>query len=62
MLLDAITLLLVTTAVPIVALVVFMSVAKTKRRRRLFRTFGKVATENFCRLIPATWIALTRSL
>ena len=39
MLFDAITLLLVTGAVPIVALVVFMSVAKTKRRRRPIQNF-----------------------
>ena len=39
MLFDAITLLLVTAAVPIVALVVFMSVAKTKRRRRPIQNF-----------------------
>lgn len=39
MLLDAITLLLVTATVPVVALVVFMSVAKTKRRRRPIQDF-----------------------
>jgi hypothetical protein len=39
MLLDAIPLLLATAAVPIVALVVFMSVAKTKRRRRPIQNF-----------------------
>jgi hypothetical protein len=39
MLLDAIALLLATAAVPIFALVVFMSVAKTKRRRRPIQDF-----------------------
>ncbi len=34
MLFDFVSLLLVTAAVPVIALVVFMSVAKTKRRRR----------------------------
>ena len=39
MLLEIIPLLLATAAVPIVALVVFMSVAKTKRRRRPVQTY-----------------------
>jgi hypothetical protein len=39
MLIDVIALVLVTSAVPIVALVVFMSVAKTKRRRRPIQNF-----------------------
>jgi hypothetical protein len=39
MLLDAITLLLATAAVPIFALIIFMSVAKTKRRRRPLQNF-----------------------
>jgi hypothetical protein len=39
MLFDVIALVLVTAAVPIVALVTFMSVAKTKRRRRPIQNF-----------------------
>jgi hypothetical protein len=39
MLFDAITLFLITAAVPIVPLVVFVSVAKTKRRRRPIQNF-----------------------
>jgi hypothetical protein len=36
---DVLTLLLITGAVPVIALVIFMSVAKTKRRRRLIQNF-----------------------
>ena len=39
MLLNVIALLLTTVAVPIIALVVFMSVAKPKRRRRPLQNF-----------------------
>jgi hypothetical protein len=36
---DVVTLLLVSGAVPIIALIIFMSVAKTKRRRRPIQNF-----------------------
>lgn len=39
MLLEVVTFVVVTVAVPVIALVVFMSVAKTKRRRRPVQNF-----------------------
>jgi hypothetical protein len=39
MLTEVVALLVVTAAVPIIALVLFMSVAKTKRRRRPLQNF-----------------------
>jgi len=36
---DIVTLLLITGALPIIAIVTFMSVAKTKRRRRPIQNF-----------------------